>query len=1123
MYKINWVSIYLKRIFTVALVTATILVSFYNLPVNAANPTVTSISPTNGSIAGGTSITINGTNFSNSIAVTQVVAGTSHTCALLITGAVRCWGLASSGQLGYSNTTAIGDNETPASAGDVNVGGTVTQLTAGANHTCALLTTGNVRCWGLASSGQLGYSNTTTIGDNETPASAGDVNVGGTVTQVAAGNTHTCALLTTGKVRCWGFATSGQLGYSNTTTIGDNETPASAGDVNVGGTVTQIVASSFHTCALLTTGNVRCWGAASSGQLGYSNTNAIGDNETPASAGDVNVGSTVTQVVTGGSHTCALLTGGTVRCWGLASSGQLGYSNTTAIGDNETPASAGDVNVGSTVTQIAAGSNYTCALLTTGNVRCWGLGTSGRLGYANTTTIGDNETPASAGDVTVGGTVTQISAGAGGSHTCALLSTGNVRCWGLASSGQLGYSNTTAIGDNETPASAGDVTIVATTPTVTLGGTSATSIVYVNSTQLTAVTPAHTVGQVNVVVTNPDTTTVTFSNSYTYTGPIVGGDITSASCVPNSGAAPLTATCTANFSLGHTGTIAFSTSPDIGSCTTSAITITDTSSSCTISATGIGSSTPVTATGSGGGTASAGTLSPTGSLPNTPVITSPTSNQYINTTTPTIIGTGTTGTTIAIKNGTTTICTTTVDGSSNYSCLLSTPLSQGAYTFSVTQQDTTTNLISNPATVTITVDSINPTTPVISSPLNSLTTSSTPTITGLGEANTTITITDQSSNTLCTATVASDGTWSCVSATLTNNSYTITAKASDQALNQSPVSTSITFNVLKITTVTPNNGDVAGNTSVSVSGNGFINSTTVNQVAASTDHTCALLTTGSVRCWGLGSSGQLGYSNTNTIGDNETPASAGDVNVGGTVTQIAAGYGHTCALLTTGNVRCWGSGFAGKLGYGNTNNIGDNETPASAGDVNVGGTVTQIVAGFSHTCALLTTGNVRCWGLGSLGQLGYGNTNAIGDNETPASAGNVNVGGTVTQIAAGNSYTCALLTTGSVRCWGSASSGQLGYSNTNNIGDNETPASAGDVNVGGTVTQISLGGFHTCALLTTGSVRCWGSASSGQLGYGNTNTIGDNETPASAGDVSVGGTVTQISAGTNQTCALLTG
>ena len=103
--------------------------------------------------------------------------------------------------------------------------------------------------------------------------------------------------------------------------------------------------------------------------------------------------------------------------------------------------------------------------------------------------------------------------------------------------------------------------------------------------------------------------------------------------------------------------------------------------------------------------------------------------------------------------------------------------------------------------------------------------------------------------------------------------------------------------------------------------------------------------------------------------------------------QTSAGASHNCAALASGNVRCWGEGMFGKLGYGNTNNIGDNETPSL--DVPIGAPVAKIAAGTFHTCAILTTGDVRCWGSGASGRLGYGNTNHIGDDETPASAGDV--------------------------------------------------------------------------------------------------------------------------------------
>ncbi|HWN71484.1 MAG TPA: hypothetical protein VNM90_27785, partial [Haliangium sp.] len=217
--------------------------------------------------------------------------------------------------------------------------------------------------------------------------------------------------------------------------------------------------------------------------------------------------------------------------------------------------------------------------------------------------------------------------------------------------------------------------------------------------------------------------------------------------------------------------------------------------------------------------------------------------------------------------------------------------------------------------------------------------------------------------------------------------------------------------------------------------------------------------------------------------------------------RITAGFAHTCALLDSGPVYCWGRADLGQTGHGNKTDVGDNEPASAGGALRFGAeVVVDVEAGDNHTCALLASGNVRCWGFGADGRLGYGNIATLGDGagETPADLPNVNVGGTVVQIAAGGSHTCALLDDGSVRCWGRNANGQLGYGNTTAIGDTEAPAAAGAVDVGGRVTQIAAGSNHTCALLVTGSVRCWGQGTLGRLGYGNTASVGDNETPASA-------------------------
>lgn len=399
---------------------------------------------------------------SDNLAFPAVSAGGAFTCALLVDGQVRCWGNGGGGRLGYGNTQTIGDDETPASAGSVPLGGKATQIDVGVDHACAVLESGGVRCWGVGGNGRLGYGNTTNVGDNETPASVGDVPLGGTAVQVSAGQWHTCALMTTGKVRCWGAGNFGQTGYSTTVDIGDDEFPSSMGDVDVGGIATQVSAAGQHTCALLTDGSLRCWGRATYGQLGTGNTTTIGDNELPSSVGPVSVNGTVVQVETAGysdiSHTCALLADGTVRCWGTTADGQIGSGNTTTIGDTELPTAVGALDIPGRVVQIDSMKNHNCARLDTGEIYCWGAGGNGRLGYANTISIGDDETPVSAGSVPLGAGTQDITVGNG--HSCVVFDDERIRCWGNAANGRLGTLDTTnTIGDDEYPQAGTDAIV----------------------------------------------------------------------------------------------------------------------------------------------------------------------------------------------------------------------------------------------------------------------------------------------------------------------------------------------------------------------------------------------------------------------------------------------------------------------------------------------------------------------------------------------------------------------------------------------------------------------------------------------------------------------------------------
>jgi hypothetical protein len=273
-------------------------------------------------------------------------------------------------------------------------------------------------------------------------------------------------------------------------------------------------------------------------------------------------------------------------------------------------------------------------------------------------------------------------------------------------------------------------------------------------------------------------------------------------------------------------------------------------------------------------------------------------------------------------------------------------------------------------------------------------------------------------------------------------------------------------------------------------------------IATATQHTCAILDNGDLQCWGSGQYGKLGYGNTTTIGDNETASDVGPVNVGNgrTVKKVAVGNSATCAILDNDALKCWGSGATGQLGQGNTNDLGDNETPDTipAINVGVGRHAIDVSVGSGTTCALLDNNTVRCWGANSSGQLGTGTSANIGDDETPNTAPVIDFGGghTATQVDAHYLGACALLDNGTVKCWGANALGVLGQGNGNQV-DNPANVSPVALGTGRTALAISKGDLHVCVRLDSRAVKCWGNGA--VLGYGNSTTIGDNELPSTIG------------------------
>jgi len=334
-----------------------------------------------------------------------ISAGEYHTCLGTAAGGVQCWGFNKYGQLGDGTTI---DRITPVDV--IGLAGGVSAISAGSDHTCALTSSGGVKCWGNNNSGELGDGTTT---DSSTPVDVTGLTSG--VRAIAAGTRQTCVLTSRGGVKCWGSRGNG-LGDG---TLTDRHTPVDVIGLTSG--VSAITTGGFTTCALIIGGGVKCWGSNWKGQLGNGTTT---DRLTPVDV--IGLTSGVTAIATNNYTTCVLTAGGGVKCWGNNNYGQLGDGTNT---DSSTPVDVSGLTSG--VTAIAAGGMFNCALTLGGGVKCWGSNARGALGDGTTT---DRFNPVDVSGLASG----VIAIATGGGHTCALTSSGGVKCWGYNKYGQVG-------------------------------------------------------------------------------------------------------------------------------------------------------------------------------------------------------------------------------------------------------------------------------------------------------------------------------------------------------------------------------------------------------------------------------------------------------------------------------------------------------------------------------------------------------------------------------------------------------------------------------------------------------------------------------------------------------------
>jgi len=338
-------------------------------------------------------------------------AGGSFSCALTTAGGVKCWGA---------------NSATPVDMTGLTSG--IIQITLGLNHACALTDAGGVKCWGFNGWGQLGNG---TFTSSTTPVDVPTLTGG--VAQISVGATHTCALMAEdGGVKCWGGNALGELGngaFTNPIT-----TPEYVRTLTSGSGVARISAAGRHTCALMADGGVKCWG----------NLSAVPVVVLPRGV--------AAQISSGGQHICAVTTAGGAMCWGANFWGQLGDGTFT----NSTMPVVVKISPGiplTSVAQISAGQDHTCALMADGGAKCWGDNLRGQVGNGTFTTVPPYPDPlappyggfgittpvdvlTSLDPVDPLGGVAQISGGL--AHTCAVTVDGGVKCWGANQSGQLG-------------------------------------------------------------------------------------------------------------------------------------------------------------------------------------------------------------------------------------------------------------------------------------------------------------------------------------------------------------------------------------------------------------------------------------------------------------------------------------------------------------------------------------------------------------------------------------------------------------------------------------------------------------------------------------------------------------
>jgi uncharacterized repeat protein (TIGR02543 family) len=1103
--------------------------------------------------------------------IAAVVTGDYHSCALSSSGAVQCWGSNSNGQLG--NNSAV-DSSTPVQVAGLTTG--VRALTAGAAHTCALLTSGALQCWGSNVSGQLG--NTAVVGNSLVPVAATTLT---TATAVSAGRSHTCALTTAQQALCWGDNSFGELG--------NNSTVSSTAPVAVSGLSTGVVAISAggnHSCAVTVTGTVLCWGDGSQG--------AVGDNGNGllalVPAVITGLASGGVSVVAGGDHSCALNSAGGVLCWGDDSYGQLGAVVPGLNSQSFVPLAA--TGLASGVGSLAAGLDHTCAVLSSGVVQCFGANYYGGLGTNSNTdsvmplavgfdrgpqllvvTSGPGAVIASPVGVSCGNNCYGYPAGTVVTLSPQLLTGASLTSWGGACSGTTACKVTISQPTVVSASFIGPTLTVNVVGAGTVQSSDGALICFTVACPL-ATGPGQVVtllptggtfigwsgacaGTGNCTVAMSASQSVTANFAVTSAGANVGVYVGVYSDVATSPAAPLgnvvslpagincvgssSYGCSQTFPPGLSLTLTATPAPGFafagwsGDCTGSNPVCTVTSPAGQFSVLADATFNPVAGIslgirGLGGvisGTAGVGldcgTFKLSGCSANA-VAVPVTLHAFPD---PGQTFAGWTG---APCPGTSTTCVL--------------PANFNGFVTATFGSVCMLPAVSATSTGTGTIDTDLGPLPLCDLPGQAVNLHAEPAVgsvwtswdagrckflstDGSGTANATAGVPNGS---LCnlsfpttTETIGVNFALGYEADGVTIGSGGGTVSSSLGGMSCPPNCTA--FPLTASTPVTLSALPAAGATFAgwegACSGTGacvldmresllsvsalFTSSippvplAVAPALSAGNFHTCALASGGIPQCWGANSSGQLGDGTTK---DSSTPVAVS--GLAGGALALAGGGLHSCAVNAAGGAICWGNNVDGELGNGTL--------VSSTVPVPVSGLTSGVMAhadGASHSCALTSAGSVLCWGANASGQLGNGGT---ASSSLPVAVQGLSSG--VIAIAAGDNHSCALTTLGTILCWGFNAHGELG---TGTLVNSFVPVTVTGLPAASPVVAIAAAANHNCLLTAAGGVQCWGSNASGQIGNG---TLLNAPHPAAVTGLTAG--VAAIAARGFHSCALTT-